>query len=268
MSPLPSPPTSLIGKCLRRSGPKQRGKILESYAADVVIACRILGPRAAGASLGVELFGEKGAVTATPILKVVAMVESGEIPVTKEQLLAVVQQDESAMRFCESNPWIVDPTGQSAPPAKKGRKPGTPEFKTIAVPEVKPTTPVRGEQRTTPESKNSKRAKKTEGEKKPGNAPPRLTSDELRKLSQQESEHQRQAFQPKKNEPKPPVFRGTPPPPMKASNEELEEWRRIRKREIADHIVASKELGWEIPADWDGLTPVHTVATRIGQPSA
>lgn len=119
-----------------------------------------------------------------------------------------------------------------------------------------------------PEPKISKRAKKIEGEKKPGNETPRLTSEELRKLSQQESEHQRQAFQPKKNEPKPPVFRGTPPPPIKASDEEREEWRRIRKREIADYIVASKEKGWEIPADWDGLAPISSVATWIGPPSA
>ncbi len=123
MTPTATAPPSLIGKCLRHIRGKHLTEYLKSYAEDVVIAARIMGPRAAGESLGKEIFGKDKGVSPTPILTIVAMVESGEIPMTRERLKAVVDQDKGAMLFYARNPWIIDPTGKSAPPVKKGRKP-------------------------------------------------------------------------------------------------------------------------------------------------
>lgn len=126
----PHPPTTLIGKCMCRGGQKLRGKIIEGYATEVVILYRIMGASAAGKSLGEELFDEP--LTATPVLRVVAKVASNEIQVSKEQLLAVVQQHEFTRRYYKLHPWIIDPTGKSAPPTKKGRKPGNDGVKKAA----------------------------------------------------------------------------------------------------------------------------------------
>lgn len=159
MNPLPSPPTSLIGRCLRRLRGKELTKYLQGFAAEVVITARMTSPAAAGRTLGNELIGEP--LSPTPILNILAMVESGEIPMTRERLKAVVDQDEGAIRFYTLNPWIIDPTGQSAPPTKKGRKPRiqevpeqpsppkkvkstAPKAKTVALPPtvvVEPTEP-------------------------------------------------------------------------------------------------------------------------------
>lgn len=268
--PFESMPTSLIGQCLRDCGPKQRGKLLEGYPAEVVITCRILGPVAAGKSLGKVLFGK--IVTATPILKVVSMVESGEIPVTREQLLAVVQQDESAMRQYALNPWIVDPTGKSAPPTKKGRKPGDPpKSETNELPEA---ASKKRERQTRKGSTAAARPPEVDeptekvGDEKTRDEMPRLTAEKLKELSQQEEEHQRQAIQRKEPEPAPPPFRGTPAPPLKASEEEREEWRRLRKQEMAEFVENARSQGWEIPDDWDGLKSVAKVAKWIGPPPA
>lgn len=269
MNPLPSPPTSLIGRCLRRLRGKELTKYLQGFAAEVVITARITSPAAAGRTLGNELIGEP--LSPTPILNILAMVESGEIPMTRERLKAVVDQDEGAIRFYTLNPWIIDPTGQSAPPTKKGRKPkNLTQSESVATPRppaLTAETPTLQPAPAPPKPKNSKPTKKSVGEK-PADQKPRLTAEELRKLSQQEEEHQRLAFQPKKPEPTPSVFRGTPPPSINASEEEREEWRKISKKEKEEHILTELSKGWEISNEWDGLQPVAKYAKWVGPPPA
>jgi hypothetical protein len=272
MIPSATTPTSLIGKCLRHIRGKHLTEYLQGYAEDVVIAARIMGPRAAGDSLGKEIIGK--AISPTPIITIVAMVESGEIPMTRERLKAVVDQDEGAMLFYARNPWIIDPTGKSAPPVKKGRKPSNPPMsETNEKPKTPSTSPKKKEPRAKtqsaalPEPKNSKTEKKVDDEKTPDEIPSHTAAPPWKILSQQESENQRQAFEPKKPEPKPPVFRGTSAPSMTASEEEREEWRKLRKKEIAEFIFTERSKGWEIPSDWDGLKPAATVAKWIDSPS-
>jgi hypothetical protein len=184
------------------------------------------------------------------------MVESNEIPVTKEELLAVVQQDESAMRYYAQNPWLIEPSGKNAPAAKKGRKPKNfTQPKTDAPLKPSSSTPESGK----PKAKVSTPPKPIETTTKP----PRLTAEELRDLTRREEENQRRPPE-KKTEPKPPVFRGTPPPPKGSTEEELEAWRTKKKQELAEFIAQALNLGWAIPANWDGYGSAAKVAKWIG----
>jgi len=256
---------SLIGRCLDHCSSKEAAIILRGYPVEVLIAARIKGAKNAGASLGKEICGK--AVSATPILNIVAMVESGEIAVTQEEILKVVNQDERSIRFYKQNPWLIDPTGSSAPPTKKGRKPAE---KASTDPNELKATPSKKTRRTIkvakPTSSRPSESKQNteQGEEEPS-APPRLTGEALRKLAEEEKEHQKKSLQLKAEEPKPSNFRGTPAPPVNASEEERKEWRKIRQQEIDEHIKQERDKGWEYPPDWDGLGSVAKVAKWIGK---
>jgi hypothetical protein len=166
------------------------------------------------------------------------------------------------------NELLAGWTPQRLPSAQDGRPeqsaqstvPGSePAVETPARPSAPVVSPVMHEPEKSIPTKKS-------GSERPANHKPLFTAEELRKLSQQESEHQRQAYQPKKPEPTPPVFRGTPPPPMNASEEERVEWRKISKKEKEEYILSAPSLGWEISAEWDGLQPVANFAKWIGLP--
>jgi len=250
-------PKSLIGKCLRQSRGKYRTEYLRGHAAVVVVAARIVGPRSAGKTLGIEFFGEP--LSPTPILTIVAAVECDEIHLTEEDLRAVVMQDEGATQFLQSNPWLIDPTGKSAPPKRRGRKP-----KSAA---AEPTPTQKGMDRTpdaepTPPKSRDTAKRATETHRKQNPSPEYWAA-----LSKEHEEDGKRPPQKPKPKPEPPVFRCPQAPPRSASEEEHVAWIQEKCKALADYIQHALALGWEISPDWDGYNPLKNHARYIGQPS-
>lgn len=231
---------SLLGACLE----KQLGESLEAHAAEVIILARILGAEKAGEALGTQLGGKP--FKRKPIRTIVDKVESGELPVTVDELKKVAETDPATKAFLERNPWLIDPTGKSVP-KQRGRKPkGRIRASVPWVPQSAP--PVQ------PPHQPAKPAPTQEVV-----APKKDEEPDWKELSRLEEEHSRRLPE-KKVVRTPPQFRGTPPPPVTATEEEREIWRALNKIEIADFIVNALTLGWEIPEGWDGLIGVTKVA--------
>ena len=253
----------LIGRCLDDCSTKEAAIILQGYPVEVLVTARIKGPARAGKILGLEICGKP--VSATPILRIVKMVESGEIAVTREEILAVVNQDERSIRFFKQNPWLIDPTGKDSPPAKKGRKPkNLTEPETDVPPQAPPPSSKKREPRPKPVSTPTSTPASGGNQGGPAETPPpRISAEELRELKRQEEENQRRPRE-QKIERKPAQFRAPSPPTQNATEEEKAAYPALRKQALHDYITEQRSKGWEFPADWDGYGSAAKAAKWVG----
>ena len=225
--------------------------LLEPYAAEVVIIQRIIGSRAAAARLGAVLFGHPD-MSPTPVDTIVARVESGEIPLTKEDLQRAALADDFTAKHLATKPWLTDPTGKSVP-RTKGRKP-RPAPVLPARPAVKPQRAKAAEVTTkelpTPapavppqaapsdaDTGNSRKSRDRRPVEKADKPQPELVREEGEsdwdELLLQTKEHANKRTPPLSATPKPPSFQSPRIPRAHATNEVREQY--LAEKKIGDN---------------------------------
>lgn len=271
-------PKSLIGCVLRRCKGKQRTAYLRGFAAEVLIAHRIMGPVGAGESIGIELFGDS--VSPTPILNIVKEIESGIIPMTEEKLRNVVMQDEGAIKFLADNPWLIDVSGKSAPAKRPGPKPRMEIAPAAPMPAADekpspniPATPKATAKSTVspPSKKKTSESSKSTVETAPQEDAPQPTgkaSDNQPDWAAIAAEHERHS----KQRPPVKVVEESPLPKFvgprlpengsKATRAENEAYQAARKIVLDEYITNARSLSWDL-GGWDGYGDPMAHATKI-----
>ncbi|MEI6654748.1 MAG: hypothetical protein WCP45_08275 [Verrucomicrobiota bacterium] len=228
---------------------------MRGYAAEVVVAARIMGPRAAGKTLGQEILGRD--ISPTPIETIVKEVESRQTPMTSEQLRTVVMGDEAGARFLAANPWVIDVTGESAPARKPGRKP---RIESSAVADTASPTAV-----LATKAKQAERAKKAtktnfSQESKSISASAARRQPETSREDEEPNwdlllletkKHGNSPAPATRTTQRPPPFISPPFPGVDVSNEQRLEYLAAKKLAIDDYEQSLRGSEWELDPEWN-----------------
>jgi len=251
---IPAPQT-LIGKCIQGCRGDKITAVLRGYAAEVVVAARIMGPRAAGETLGQEILGR--GISPTPIETIVEEVESGQIPMTSEQLLVLIMEDEAGVRFLAANPWVIDVTGKSAPARKRGRKP---RIESSAVADTAPPTAVLATKaKQTERAKKASKAKFSQESKSISASAARRQTEASQEdeepdwdvLLLETKKHGNSPAPATRSTPQPPPFISPPFPGVDVSNEQRLEYLAAKRLAIDDYEQSLRGSDWELDPEWN-----------------